>query len=634
MKKVALINITPNCIQSMTDCISKYPDIKARQYLDSTILDEIRAAGKITDRCMGRMLNMIANACQDKADGIILTCTMFSKYVENFRKLFSVPIIGADIAMMEEAAKGGGKIALVCTFEGTKVPSEKLLEKYCEQTKEAYTIDTYVLDEAYQEAQNGNMNRHNEIIREMIKELDETYEKIVLAQMSMAGGAERVTLKHAKVYTSPKSATETIRRITEKKILGCIADDFTGASDAASFLAKKGMKTVLYNGVPGNCEDPGDVDAMVIALKTRTMEKKKAVEETLSAAKWLKSKRAGQLYIKYCSTFDSTKEGNIGPVMDALLEEYQVLYSILCPSLPVNGRTVENGKLYVNGVPLDESPMKNHPLTPMWDADLVNLMEAQSKYKCMKAWHVGEEKKNQTRQMMTEFAEGKEHFYVIPDYSSEEDAREIVREFGNLEILSGGSGLLEYLAEQYQCEKAGDKIESSTEGKVLLLAGSCSEATRSQVAYIQKKGISSKKMDPVKLLNGEQTEEDLWNFIKRNSSEILIYSSDKPEAVKEVQKAGKEKASEVLEKVTADLAKRAVESGFTRIIVAGGETSGAVTKALGFDSYRIGESVAPGVPVMIPLENPKIRLVLKSGNFGQEDFMEKALRMTGKDALK
>ncbi len=631
MKKIALINITPNSISPMMDCISRYPDIKPVQYLDSTILDEIRKEDRITDRCMGRMLSMITKACVDGAEGIILTCTMFSKYVGLFRKLFSVPIVGADVAMMEDAGKSGGNIALLCTFEGTREVSTKLLEKYCKASGNPYTIDTYVLQEAYDAAQTGNIDKHNERIREKIRELDLRYEKIVLAQMSMAGVTKGLKLEHAKLYTSPKSALETIKKITSKKILGCIADDFTGAGDAASFLAKKGIRTILLNGTPDGNKEIGDAQAVVIALKTRTMETKRAVKETLQAAAWLKEKNAQQIYVKYCSTFDSTKEGNIGPVMDALLETYQVPYSVLCPSLPVNGRTVENGRLYVNGVPLDESPMKNHPLTPMWDSDLKNLMEEQSRYQCVKTGQITEDNQKQKADEIKEFQKEHDHFYVIPDYSNEEDARNIAAEFGDLEILSGGSGLLEYLAEKYAGNHTDKIPETATDGKALLLAGSCSVATRNQIAHIQEKGILSMKMDPIALMQNRQSEEEIWNFIQKNPSEVLVYSSDDPEAVKEVQKMGKDKAAALLERTTANLAKRAVKNGFTRIIVAGGETSGAVTKALGYDAYEIGESVAPGVPVMIPLNNRKIRLVLKSGNFGDVDFMEKALKLTGRD---
>lgn len=624
MKKIGLINITPNCIGPMLNTVKKFKNIKAVQYMDSTILDEIREKGEITDRCMGRMLSMIADACQDEVEGIVLTCTMFSKYVDTFNTLFSVPIIGADVAMMERAGAEGGRYALLCTFRGTKEPSENLLKKYCEQSGKTFFIDTYVLEDAYQEAQQGNLEKHNAVIRQKIEELDTRYDQIVLAQMSMAEAADLADILHAKIYTSPQSALEVIWELTGKKILGCIADDFTGASDAASFLAKEGVKTVLCNGIPEKEEQFEDADAIVIALKTRTMETGKAVAESLAAVKWLKQHGAGQIYVKYCSTFDSTREGNIGPVMDALLEEYEVPYSVLCPSLPVNGRTVENGKLYVNGVPLAESPMKNHPLTPMWDSEIKNLMEAQSKYECLNLYDSTETDE------VKKWAEKKKHFYVIPDYKETEDAKRIVDLFGELPVLSGGSGLLEELAHKYVRINSEKEKAEGTFGKALLLAGSCSVATRGQIAYIRGKGIPMMKMDPLKLLDGTQTEEELWNFVAGHDAEVLLYSSDDPENVKEVQKIGKEKAAEILEKTTADIAKRAVENGVSRIIVAGGETSGAVTKALGYHSYKIGESVAPGVPVMIPNENADVRLVLKSGNFGKEDFMEKAIKMTGK----
>lgn len=413
--------------------------------------------------------------------------------------------------------------------------------------------------------------------------------------------------------------------------IGVIADDFTGASDAASFLVKGGLRTVLLNGVPADGDSVPDGEAVVIALKSRTQETQAAVRDSLAAAAWLKKQGARQLYVKYCSTFDSTPEGNIGPILDGLLETWAVPYTILCPSLPVNGRTVREGRLYVNGVPLDESPMKNHPLTPMWDSDLAVLMEAQSRYGCRKIFRDYAENTDALREQLQVCMEEAEHFYVIPDYETKEDAAAIVAAFGDLPILSGGSGLLEDLARRIRGGGGADgAADPHTVGAGLLLAGSCSEATRKQIAYIQKKGVPSLRMDPLRLLSGEQTAEELWQFIRDHDREVLVYSSDTPEAVRSAQAAGQEKIAALLEKTTADLAKVAVAHGYTRIIVAGGETSGAVTRALGFDSYIIGESVAPGVPVMIPGGNRNIRLVLKSGNFGQEEFFEKALEMTGK----
>lgn len=446
----------------------------------------------------------------------------------------------------------------------------------------------------------------------------------------------------------------------EKRLVwGCIADDFTGASDAASFFVKGGAQTILYNGVPKEALCDGDCQAIVIALKTRTMEASAAREETLQAARWLRQQGAAQLYIKYCSTFDSTPEGNIGPVLDALLEEYQIPYTILCPALPVNGRVVRQGHLYVNGVPLHESPMKNHPLTPMWDSSIAGLMRPQSKYPCM---NVTKEQYAMPRERVLAdiraFGEASGHFYVIPDYETEEDARAIADLFGSLPVLSGGSGILMELARSVGREPArqGDVMpgcavseyavpgsvvpecavqnyaggSGKTEGPAIMLAGSCSEMTRKQIAYAEEHGVVSMKIQPLELLKGEQTLEILWDFVKEHGGEtVLLYSSDAPEQVRQVQETGKMQVAELLEQTIASLAKRAVEAGYTRIIVAGGETSGAVTRALDFDSFIIGESVAPGVPVMIPRKRQSMRLVLKSGNFGQEDFFLKALEFTG-----
>lgn len=434
----------------------------------------------------------------------------------------------------------------------------------------------------------------------------------------------------------------------EKRLVwGCIADDFTGASDAASFFVKGGLQTVLYSGVPAEARRDQDCEAVVIALKTRTQEKSAAVDETLRAARWLKNQGAGQLYIKYCSTFDSTPEGNIGPILDALLEEYDVPYTVLCPALPVNGRVVRGGRLYVNGVPLHESPMKDHPLTPMWDSDLAALMEPQSRYSCVKiAREQYAAEKERIWEMLEAYGETHDHFYVIPDYETDADAAAIVELFGSLPVLSGGSGILTELAGQCGGKQVGEvhseeiqneetqsnrTVTGQEKGSGILLAGSCSEMTRRQIACAMEHGVAAVKIQPLELLDGRQTLESLWEFIGRNpGTDVLLYSSDAPEQVREIQETGKEQVAALLEQTIAALAKRAVEAGYTRIIVAGGETSGAVTRALEFDSYIIGESVAPGVPVMIPRNRREIRLVLKSGNFGQEDFFLRALEMTVK----
>jgi len=413
-------------------------------------------------------------------------------------------------------------------------------------------------------------------------------------------------------------------------VFGVIADDFTGASDAASFLFKGGLSVRLLSGIPSpgrETDAVGDAQAVVVALKSRTQAVDGAVADSLAAADLLLRSGVEQLYFKYCSTFDSTPRGNIGPVADALMARTGSPVSILCPALPVNGRVVRDGCLYVNGVPLHESPMKDHPLTPMWDADLTRLMAPQSRFPSRKV------SLEELGRILAEPPE--DPCYLVPDYTEDGDGARIAAVVSELPLLTGGSGLLEPLAKIWseRLHVAAPMPESLTEGPGILLAGSCSAATLGQVAAWRNAGRPSIKLDPAELLAGRQTVEDVLSFVsecREKGTAPLVYSSDRPERVREYQKLGAARVSETLERCTAEIALRAAEAGDTRIIVAGGETAGAVTQALGFSAFLIGESVAPGVPVMIPVERRDIRMVLKSGNFGQEDFFERALRMTGR----
>ena len=398
---------------------------------------------------------------------------------------------------------------------------------------------------------------------------------------------------------------------TTKHILGCIADDFTGASDAASFLQKAGLSVVLLNGIPKEELSLEAFDAIVVALKTRTEPVQEAVSHSIEVVKWLEGQGADQYYFKYCSTFDSTREGNIGPILDAALTYFQEPYTILCPALPVNGRKVIQGHLYVNGVPLQESPMKDHPLTPMWDSRIKNLMEAQSRFPCFELDSAALRAGSIEGQLEV-WKQEAPHFYIVPDYQTDEDGENISRLFRNCKILSGGSGILEHLHKRPQ--------------KGIVLAGSCSKATLNQIDLYRKAGHPSFQIDPVALLEGRQSLEEILDFVRQYPQEyVLVYSSAAPENVRQTQKLGKEKIAALLENTMSCIASNLVQEGYHHVIVAGGETSGAVTRGLNFHAFRIGKSVAPGVPMMIPVENKDIRLVLKSGNFGQPDFFERAI---------
>lgn len=421
--------------------------------------------------------------------------------------------------------------------------------------------------------------------------------------------------------------------VNGRLLIGCVADDFTGASDAASFLVAEGINTMLFNGAPKAAGMVENCAAVVIALKTRNIEPREAVRETREAFRWLNGQGAKQFYLKYCSTFDSTQDGNIGPNIDSTLEDYQQRYTVICPALPVNRRVVKAGILYVDGVPLAESHMKNHPLNPMWASDIAKLMEPQGKYACLK---INQEllAKPQAviEQYVASFAQTHDRFYVVPDYVTEEDAEKIVTVFGNLKLLTGGSGLLAPLGRKHRREgslPACRPIASGSKGRGIILAGSCSKATLGQIEDFIGQGGKAYKIEPARFMRGEATVDTIWRFVEDNPlDEVLVYSSDSEANVKENQKLGQVKVSAVLEGLVAELARRAVANGFTRIVVAGGETSGAVILGLALDGFIIGESIAPGVPVMIPAGRRELRLVLKSGNFGQRDFFSRALAMT------
>ncbi|BEU86704.1 four-carbon acid sugar kinase family protein [Selenomonas sp. TAMA-11512] len=410
-------------------------------------------------------------------------------------------------------------------------------------------------------------------------------------------------------------------------LLGCIGDDFTGSSDAASFLAEAGLKTILVNGEIGRLPET-DAEAIVIALKTRSAPKKRAVQESLAALQALRSRGAKHIYVKYCSTFDSTREGNIGPILDAFMEEMAVPYTILCPSLPVNGRIVKDGILFVNGTPLAKSPMKDHPLNPMWASRLQDLMQPQSIYPCLEISHkrLDEATAEEIISELEDFKKDHPRFYVIPDYINQEHAGKISQIFSSLPLLSGGSGLLTELADRYKGGSYTTKLtQDKTEGCGIVFAGSCSKATLRQIEVFQESGGKSFKLDPNALRQGDYLEE-VWSWAKeRLEQEVLLYSSDTPENIHAHQDAS---TAELLEKAFACLAKKAQRAGVKRFVVAGGETSGSVAQALGFHAFVIGNSVAPGVPIMIPTDASDMRVVLKSGNFGQEDFFRQALDMT------
>jgi uncharacterized protein YgbK (DUF1537 family) len=417
-------------------------------------------------------------------------------------------------------------------------------------------------------------------------------------------------------------------------LLGCIADDFTGATDLAGMLASRGMRTVQTIGVP-RAPLVDAPDAVVVALKSRTVPASEAVAMSLEALRWLQARGAQQIYFKYCSTFDSTDAGNIGPVADALADALGVDFTIACPALPTNRRTVYLGHLFVGDALLSDSPMRHHPLTPMTDANLVRVLGRQTPRRVgLVPWT---EVRRGAAAVSAAFARLRKDgvAYAVVDAILDEDLDVIGEACADLALVTAGSGVALGLPANFRRrgalpERDNAMVLPDVAGKAAVLAGSCSEMTRRQVAFMARTHAAV-ELDPRAAESPEALAQSALAAVEGELSAgrpFVVYSSADPGRIAQVQaQLGATRAAERVEAAFGALARILVARGVRRLIVAGGETSGAVVQALGVDALAIGPPIDPGVPWTTALGEPKLALALKSGNFGAEDFFAKALAM-------
>ncbi|WP_380055333.1 3-oxo-tetronate kinase [Falsihalocynthiibacter sp. SS001] len=415
-------------------------------------------------------------------------------------------------------------------------------------------------------------------------------------------------------------------------VLGCIADDFTGATDLAGLLARSGVKVSLRMGLP--TEDPETCETAafeVIALKSRTAPVADAVAETRAALDWLRRAGAKRFFWKYCSTFDSTAEGNIGPVAEALMKDIGTDQTIYCPAFPENGRSIFMGNLFVGELPLSESPMKDHPLTPMRDSNLMRLLAPQVNGQVGLANRLCvAEGADALKARLAELTkQGVAH--VVVDAVANEDLYTIAEACRDMPLMTGGSAVAMplpdlYLADGTLSPDAEKAVTPDLPEGAIILSGSCSKMTRAQVSECLK-SVSGYKLDPITLSKeGVQSARD-WLASQDPRSSKIIYATTDPEGVRAAQETlGTTKAGELVEAALAQLAVDARDAGTRRFVVAGGETSGAVTKSLNVTRMTIGKEIAPGVPwTFCESGGAVIALTLKSGNFGTETFFADAL---------
>jgi 3-dehydrotetronate 4-kinase len=417
--------------------------------------------------------------------------------------------------------------------------------------------------------------------------------------------------------------------------LGCIADDYTGASDLANTLTRAGLRTVQTIGVPADDLALPEVDAVVVSLKSRSIGASLAVGRSQSAEKWLRGRGTKHVLFKICSTFDSTDKGNIGPVMDALRADAGETIVLVTPAFPETGRTVYQGNLFVGPVPLNESPLKDHPLNPMHDSNLVRVLARQSKTRiALVDLAVVARGVNAVRACLADLSKSGVGAAII-DAVFDRNLETIGAVALDHRLSVGASGIGLGLARAIvtasggKAKAVGAASDAAVGGPAACLAGSCSQATLQQIANAEKI-MPVLHLDPDRVVAGkEEARRALaWARERLESGAVLIASSATPDEVFALQsRHGRDAAGHAIEQAMADIAEGLVQAGVRRLVVAGGETSGAVVDRLGIPGFLVGAEIAAGVPVLraVGAKRGAMLLALKSGNFGGPEFFADAL---------
>ena len=415
-------------------------------------------------------------------------------------------------------------------------------------------------------------------------------------------------------------------------LIGSVADDITGATDLCLMLSRAGMHTIQIIGVPEAGRPLPQADAVVIALKSRTIAPEQAVEMSRAAATALLNAGAEQILFKYCSTFDSTDAGNIGPVAEALMTQTGTDLTIACPSFPANGRTVYKGHLFVGNQLLSDSPMKDHPLTPMHDANLVRVLGRQVSVPVGLVDSATIARGPAAVREAFAAARAAGQRILVVDTLDDRDLMTLGAACAGMRLVTGGSGIALGLAANFA--KAG-RIEpgrvpptmAAPRGRAVILAGSCSTATLGQIDMARNAGMPTRALDAEALAAGRDTFASAaeWAIATTGDLPPLIYSSADPRTLARIQtQLGRDASGALVEHALADIAVTLKAAGFTRFVIAGGETSGAVVNALGVRMLQIGPEIDPGVPWTRSIGGPDLALALKSGNFGAPDFFSRA----------
>lgn len=632
---VALISATPVAIPPAIDAMAEqFPEAEVWNLLDDRLLRDAADAGGLTEPLHQRMRRLIAHAVDCGADAVLLTCSMYGPVVQ--QAAASVPVLAPDDAAFEAAATGGySRVLVVASLDSALADSVDRFTQRIEAGPDHVEVRGLVVPTALDAE--GPTELAEALITACQGAADDA-DAVLLAQFSLAPAQQALADALGKpVIAGPHSAAaalrETLTQRPQRAPVGAIADDYTGATDVALAFRAAGLRTVLFFGSPSADVELPPHDAVVIALKSRTVAAAEAVEVSLKAREWLAAAGVGQVYFKYCSTFDSTPRGNIGPVMDALAAATSATSVITTPSSPEHRRTVYAGQLFVDGIPLAESHMAHHPLTPMTDSSVPRLLAAQTGHR-VEPLPLATVREG-VAAVRRAVHEAREHptVYFVADAVEPSDLDVVAAAVIDEPLVAGAAGLAGAVARLHGNQRGRPDGEASVADPVgsvhaAVLSGSCSARTLEQIADFTSRGNPSFRLDALSTPSAEKLAEGALDWIDGlpAGSTPLVYSSlPAPELRQVQQQLGAAESAELLESAMSLIATGLARRGFRRIVSAGGETSGAIVEALQIRGVEVGADVAPGVPWVYTIGAEPLALLLKSGNFGDVSLFSRAL---------
>jgi uncharacterized protein YgbK (DUF1537 family) len=631
---IALISATPVAIPPAVSALAdELPSARVLNLLDDRLLADADAAGGLTPALSSRMQTLIEYAVGAGADAVLLTCSLYGQVTQQVS--VPVPVLAPDEAVFTEAASGAyGTVLVVASFDAAKEDSVQRLTEIINASGRTIEVHGVTAEAARAAAGAEDPEQLAAVLADAIGPHLDGIDVVLLGQYSLAPGRARLQeLLGTPVISGPGSAAIALRdrlgHPVERGPIGAIADDYTGATDVALAFRHAGLRTLLYFGVPTAHDAVPPHDAVVVGLKSRTIPPADAVAEALAAHAWLADAGVATTYFKYCSTFDSTSEGNIGPVTDALADASGSAVVVTTPASPAHERTVYNGQLFVAGVPLAQTHMAHHPLTPMTDSSLPRVLSAQTAHRVESLTRAQLQGGVVAVRRVLDAAHERGVRHIVADAIDEADLRTVAQAVADHPVVAGAVGLAAALAE---LRAAGYTHETAAEDPVgevptAILAGSCSARTLDQIAHFSAEGNPSYRIDPFRSWDPGTLARGALEWVDQlpAGATPLLFTSLPPAELRGVQEAlGTEASAALLESALAQVAIGLRARGVRRLISAGGETSGSIVHALRVQGAIVGGEVAPGVPWIYAFGTEPLALLLKSGNFGDVAMFSRA----------